>query len=58
MIAHCEDDPRIPYEHFLKIREHLGFENENAINYETGGHSFKGHRDELFEKVIKFFNKK
>jgi alpha-beta hydrolase superfamily lysophospholipase len=58
MIAHCEDDPRIPFEHFLKIKEHLGFENENAIKYETGGHSFRGHRDELFEKVIEFLNRK
>ncbi len=53
-IAHCKDDPRIPYSNFVQIKEHLGLNDENAITFETGGHSFKGHRDELFEKVLEF----
>lgn len=53
-IAHCKDDPRIPYSNFNLIKEHLGLNERNAIDYEEGGHSFKGYRDELFEKILAF----
>lgn len=54
LIAHCKDDERIPFENLLHIREHLGLAEDNVIIYETGGHSFKGHREALFKKVETF----
>ncbi|MFX0070323.1 MAG: alpha/beta hydrolase family protein [Candidatus Hermodarchaeota archaeon] len=54
LIAHCKDDPRIPFDHFREIKAHLGFDNHNAIEYDTGGHSFKGNREELFQRVLDF----
>jgi esterase/lipase len=57
LIAHCRDDERIPFENLEQIQEHLGLPPENVIIYDSGGHSFKGHRDELFEKVIEFLKK-
>lgn len=57
LLAHCKDDRRIPFENVLEIKEHLGLRDENVLIYEDGGHSFEGHRDHLFEKVIKFLKK-
>jgi dipeptidyl aminopeptidase/acylaminoacyl peptidase len=57
LIAHCKDDDRIPFENLLQIKEHLGLKDENVLKYDKGGHSFKGHRDELFKKVIEFLKK-
>ncbi len=57
LIAHCKDDLRMPFENILQIKEHLGLKSENVLVYEVGGHSFKGHRDELFEKVKDFLKK-
>ncbi|TFG08573.1 MAG: hypothetical protein EU539_02040 [Promethearchaeota archaeon] len=54
LIAHCKDDPRIPFEHFLDLKEQLGFDNNNAIEYETGGHSFKSHREDVFQRTLDF----
>jgi esterase/lipase len=54
LIAHCKDDERIPFENFQAIKEHLGLNDEKAIAYETGGHSFKEHREDLFLKSIAF----
>jgi predicted alpha/beta-fold hydrolase len=54
LIAHCKDDPRIPFDHFREIKSHLGFDNHNAIEYDTGGHSFKGNREDLFHRVLDF----
>jgi predicted alpha/beta-fold hydrolase len=54
LIAHCKDDPRIPFKNLAQIKDALGLSNENVLEYETGGHSFKGHREELFQYVIHF----
>jgi len=54
LIGHCKDDERIPFENLEYIRESLGLGEENAMVFETGGHSFKGHRDEVFEHSINF----
>ena len=57
LTAHCKDDQQIPFENILHIKEHLGLNDENTLIYETGGHSFKEHREELFEKSIEFLKK-
>jgi esterase/lipase len=57
MIAHCKDDQRIPFENLLKIKEHLGLSDKNTVVFESGGHSFKGHRDEIFEYSLNFLKK-
>jgi len=57
LIAHCRDDPRIPFENLIQIKDQLELSEENVIVYDTGGHSFKEHRDDLFEKVIEFIKK-
>ncbi|MGQ4874958.1 MAG: alpha/beta hydrolase family protein [Promethearchaeia archaeon] len=56
-LAHCKDDPQIPFENFIYIKNHLGLSDENVLTYETGGHSFKNHRDELFDKIYEFLVK-
>ena len=58
LIAHCEDDERIPFKQVSQIQEQLGLSNHNVITYKTGGHSFKGHREDVFEHSIQFLNKK
>lgn len=57
LIAHCQDDDTVPFENLFHIKEHLGLNDENAIVYENGGHSFRGHRDEIFEHSLKFLKK-
>ncbi len=57
LLAHCKDDARIPFENVLQIKEHLGLKSENVLIYENGGHSFEGHRDQLFEQVKEFLKK-
>jgi len=54
MVAHCEDDPRIPFENIYHIKQALNLDDKNVFTYSTGGHSFKGHRDDIFEHSIKF----
>jgi dipeptidyl aminopeptidase/acylaminoacyl peptidase len=57
LISHCRDDPRIPFENLIQIKDQLELSEENVIVYDTGGHSFKDHRDDLFKKVIEFIMK-
>jgi len=57
LIAHSRDDERIPFENVYSIKESLGLNDGNTLIYETGGHSFKGHRDELFEHVLDFLKR-
>jgi len=57
LIAHCRDDDIVPFENFIHIKEHLGLNDENAIAFENGGHSFRGHRDEIFEHSLEFLKK-
>jgi len=57
LIAHCKDDERIPFENLTFIQEHLGLKEENVIKFETGGHSFRGHRDEIFNISLDFLKK-
>lgn len=54
LIAHCKDDPRIPFENLSQIKDALGLSDENVLIYENGGHSFKGHRDDVFRHAIRF----
>ena len=54
LIAHCRDDPRIPFENLGQIKKALDLSGENVLEYETGGHSFKGHREDIFEHTIRF----
>ncbi|MFW9970872.1 MAG: alpha/beta hydrolase family protein [Candidatus Odinarchaeota archaeon] len=58
LLAHCKDDKRIPFENVLQIKEHLGLGEENVLIFENGGHSFEGHKDNLFKQIIKFLKKK
>lgn len=57
LIAHCKDDNRIPFENVNQIKEQLNLKEENVLVFESGGHSFKGHRDELFERSLEFLKK-
>ena len=58
LIAHCKDDDRIPFENVKHIKEHLRLKDENVIVYETGGHSFKGHRDDIFDRATDFIKRR
>ncbi len=57
LLAHCKDDNRIPFENILQIKHHLGLRDKNVLIYDKGGHSFEGHRDELFKNIIQFLKK-
>ena len=57
LIAHCRDDDVVPFENFVHIKEHLGLNEKNAIAFETGTHSFRGHRDEIFKYSLEFLKK-
>jgi len=54
LIAHCKDDPRIPFSNLSQIKDALNLNSKNVLEYENGGHSFKGHREEIFEQILKF----
>ena len=56
LLAHCKDDEFIPFENLYQIKDHLGLDDKNIVVYETGGHSFKGHREEIIQKTIDFIN--
>jgi len=58
LLAHCKDDEVIPFENLLAIKEHLRLRDENIIVFDTGGHSFKGHQEDIFEKAFKFIKSK
>ena len=57
LIAHCKDDNRIPFSNLFQIKSKLCLDAENAIEFEEGGHSFKGHREEIFNISHKFLKK-
>jgi len=57
LLAHCKDDNRIPFNNINQIKEHLGLNEENVFKFDTGGHSFKGHREEIFEISKEFLKK-
>jgi dipeptidyl aminopeptidase/acylaminoacyl peptidase len=56
LIAHCKDDRQIPFENLIKIKNHLDLPQENVLIFEEGGHSFRGHREEVFQKALTFLN--
>ena len=57
LIAHCKDDDRVTFENLTKIKESLGLGNENVVEFDTGGHTFSGHREEIFKYSLKFLEK-
>ncbi|MFX0141043.1 MAG: hypothetical protein ACFFDN_45815, partial [Candidatus Hodarchaeota archaeon] len=57
LIAHCKDDDRIPFENLYQIKENLGLNDENVIEFDTGGHTFSGHREEIFNYSLEFLKK-
>jgi len=57
LIAHCKDDNRIPFSNLSQIQKKLGLNTENVIQFEEGGHSFKGHREDIFNISLKFLKK-
>lgn len=57
LIAHCKDDDRIPFSNLSQIKKHLNLNAENVIQFEDGGHSFKGHREDIFNTALKFIKK-
>ena len=57
LIAHCKDDDRVPFENLIQIREHLGLQDENVVEFDTGGHTFSGHREEIYNYSLKFLEK-
>ncbi|MHA1461127.1 MAG: alpha/beta hydrolase family protein [Promethearchaeota archaeon] len=57
LIAHCKDDNRIPFSNLSQIKNHLNLDAENVIQFEVGGHSFKEHREEIFNASLKFIKK-
>jgi len=57
LIGHCKDDQRMPFENVVQIKEHLALSDENVMIFDEGGHSFQGHREEVFERSINFLKK-
>ncbi len=57
LIAHCKDDNRIPFSNLSQIQNQLGLNEENVLQFEAGGHSFKGHREDIFNAALKFIKK-
>jgi esterase/lipase len=57
LLGHCKDDERIPFDNVLQIKEHLGLNDENVMIFDTGGHSFAGYREEVFERALEFLKK-
>ncbi|MHA2288553.1 MAG: alpha/beta hydrolase family protein, partial [Promethearchaeota archaeon] len=57
LIAHCKDDTRIPFSNLSQIKKKLGLKTENVLQFEDGGHSFKGHREDIFNNSLKFIKK-
>jgi predicted alpha/beta-fold hydrolase len=54
MLGHCRDDDQIPFENLKQIKNQLGLRDQNVLIFDEGGHSFKGHREEVFEKCLRF----
>jgi len=57
LIAHCKDDDRVPFENLHHIKEHLGLDDENVIEFDTGGHTFSDHREDIIKYSLKFLKK-
>ncbi|MFO8019571.1 MAG: alpha/beta fold hydrolase [Promethearchaeia archaeon] len=57
LIGHCKDDNQIPFENVLKIKDHLGLQDENVMIFDEGGHSFDGKKEIVFKKIMIFFRK-
>ena len=57
LIAHCKDDDTVPFENLHQIKEHLGLNDENVIEFETGGHTFSGKREEIFKYSLDFLKR-
>ncbi|MHA1914105.1 MAG: alpha/beta hydrolase family protein [Promethearchaeota archaeon] len=57
LIAHCRDDEIVPFNNLYQIKDQLGLRSENVIEFSTGGHSFKGHREEIFKYSLEFLKK-
>ena len=57
LIAHCKDDKRIPFSNLSQIKKQLCLNAENVIQFEGGSHSFKNHREILFNVTLKFLKK-
>ncbi len=57
LIAHCKDDNRIPFYNLSLIKKQLGLNAENVFQFELGGHSFKGHREDIFNASLNFIKK-
>ncbi|MFX1573460.1 MAG: alpha/beta hydrolase family protein [Promethearchaeota archaeon] len=57
LIAHCKDDDRVPFENLHHIKKQLGLKDENVIEFEKGGHTFSGHREEIIKYSLKFLQK-
>jgi len=51
------DDNRIPFSNLSFIKKQLSLNAENVIQFEEGGHSFKGHREDIFNASLKFIKK-
>lgn len=56
-ITHCKDDDRIPFQNLIQIQEHLELNDKNVVKFDNGGHSFKGHRQEIFKYFLEFLKK-
>ncbi|MFX1279997.1 MAG: alpha/beta hydrolase [Promethearchaeota archaeon] len=57
LIAHCRDDDTVPFENVYLIKKHLGLQDENVIEFDTGGHTFSGHREDIFNQALEFLKK-
>lgn len=56
-IAHCKDDEVIPFDNLPQIKNHLGLNESNVLVFEEGGHSFRGHREELLSHALNFLKR-
>ena len=57
LISHCKDDNRIPFQNLIQTQDHLGLDEKNVIKFNNGGHSFKGHREEIFKYSLEFLKR-
>ena len=57
LIAHCRDDPQVPFENLIQIKKQLRLSEENVIIYDSGSHTFKEHREDIFNRSIEFLNR-
>ena len=55
-ITHCKDDNRIPFQNLIQIQEHLELNDKNVVKFDNGGHSFKGHQEDIFYRSQDFLS--